>query len=57
MVAYEHDGIIVWLITIASPGDYTEEMQELVLLVAGSVEYAGTPEDLLSALMGAMGAE
>lgn len=57
MVAYEGDGVITWLITIASPGDYTETEQELMMLVAGSVEYTGTADDLIQALLGGVEAQ
>jgi hypothetical protein len=58
ILAYElKDGLAVVIISIVVPDEYTDAFHQQIIDLAGSIEYAGTPEDLVVALMGSMGVE
>jgi len=53
IVTYEvAEGVIALVIVGAFPGEYTEEMREQTLAVAGSIQFTGTAEDLMNTFMG-----
>jgi hypothetical protein len=52
VIVFQADGIVVITIAVAYTGEYTEEVDALALAVAASVEYTGTADDLMNALMG-----
>ncbi|WP_119067073.1 hypothetical protein [Aggregatilinea lenta] len=58
LMAYElKDGLAVVIITIVVPGEYNDDFHAQMIDLAGSIDYTGAPEDLVTQLMGETGVD
>jgi hypothetical protein len=56
ILAYElKEGIVVLAVVGAFPGEYSDDVRDQVLEILDSVQYEGTGDELMNALMGGMG--
>lgn len=46
------EGLLALVFGVTMPGEFTDELNEITLAVAASVEYAGSADDMMMALMG-----